>query len=101
MFILFLGGSLFLYGQYSKEFKRIFIDAGTLYETGFYDEAFTRYKDLLNLEPGNHNILFLCGACCLNIPGNEELAIAYLEKAAGGVHLKYRENSHKEKGSPA
>jgi len=48
-----------LNGQYTKEFKRIFFDAAYLYETGFYDEAFNRYKNLLTLDPGNSNILFL------------------------------------------
>ena len=40
-------------------------------------KAFNRYKNLLTLDPGNCNILFHCGACCLNIPGNEEQAITY------------------------
>ncbi len=53
--------------------------------TGFYDEAFNRYKNLLTLDPGNSNILFHCGACCLNIPGNEGQAITYLKEAAPGV----------------
>jgi len=89
-----------LHGQYTKEFKRIFFDADYLYETEFYEEAFNRYKNLLTLDPGNKNILFLCGACCLNIPGSEELAITYLKEAAEGVSMNYKEHSHKESGAP-
>jgi len=87
-------------GQYTKEFKRIFFDAGYLYHAGFYEEALNRYKNLLTLDPGNSNILFHCGACCLNIPGNESLAITYLKEASGGVALSYKDNSHKESGAP-
>ena len=81
IWILLLGVSLASYGQYTKEFKRIFFDAEYLYQTGFYEEAFNRYKNLLTLDPGNSNILFHCGACCLNIPGNEDQAITYLQEA--------------------
>jgi len=97
---LFLAAATVLNGQYTKEFKRIFFDADYLMETGFYEEAFNRYKNLLTLDPGNSNILFHCGACCLNIPGNEEQAITYLKEAAEGVTLSYKEKSHKEPGAP-
>ena len=97
---LFVSVSMGLNGQYTKEFKRIFFDADYLYETGFYEEAFNRYKNLLTLDPGNSNILFHCGACCLNIPGNEAEAITYLKDAVEGVSLSYKEGSHKESGAP-
>ena len=100
MLLLFLAAGTALNGQYTKEFKRIFFDADYLMETGFYEEAFNRYKNLLTLDPGNCNILFHCGACCLNIPGNEEQAISYLKEAAEGVTLNYKEKSHKEPGAP-
>ena len=58
-------------GQDSKEYKRIFLDAEYLYQTGFYEEAFNRYKNLLRLDPDNSNVLFRCGACCLNLPARE------------------------------
>jgi len=88
-------------GQYTKEFKRIFFDAEYLYQTGFYEEAFSRYKNLLTLDPGNSNILFHCGACCLNIPGMEKEAVTYLQEAAPGVSLSYNERSHSESAAPA
>ncbi len=100
LWIVFLGISVAATGQYTKEFKRIFFDAEYLYQTGFYEEAFNRYKNLLTLDPGNSNILFHCGACCLNIPGNENQAVAYLQEAAPGVTLTYKERSHKEPGAP-
>ncbi len=66
----------------------------------FYNEAFSRYKNLLTLDPGNNNILFHCGACCLNIQGSEPQAIIYLEESVKGVSETYKDNSHKERGSP-
>ncbi len=98
--LIFLGMSLVASGQYTKEFKRIFFDASYMYQTAFYEEAFNRYKNLLTLDPGNSNILFHCGACCLNIPGNEQQAVTYLKEAAQGVTQAYKENSHKEPGAP-
>jgi len=89
-----------LNGQYTKEFKRIFFDADYLLETGFYEEAFSRYKNLLTLDPGNSNILFHCGVCCLNIQGSENQAITYLKEATEGVSLSYKDKSHKESGAP-
>lgn len=87
-------------GQYTKEFKRIFHDADYMFQTGFYGEAFSRYKNLLTLDPGNSNILFHCGACCLELPGNEEQAVVYLQEAANGVNLSYKNRSPQEPGAP-
>ena len=97
---VFIAGTISVNGQYTKEFKRIFFDADYLYETQFYEEAFNRYKNLLTLDPGNSNILFLCGACCLSIPGSEDLAITYLKEAVAGVSRDYKEHSHKEASAP-
>jgi len=98
--LLFVSASMALNGQYTKEFKRIFFDADYLYETEFYEEAFNRYNNLLTLDPGNSNILFHCGACCLKIPGKEAEAITYLKEAVKGVTLSYKEGKHKESGAP-
>lgn len=100
IWIILLGVSVTARGQYTKEFKRIYSDAEYLYQTGFYEEAFNRYKNLLTLDPGNSNILFHCGACCLSIPGNEEQAVTYLREAAPGVSPSYKESSHKEPAAP-
>ncbi|MDF1574590.1 MAG: OmpA family protein [Bacteroidales bacterium] len=100
LLLLLLAGGTILNGQYTKEFKRIFFDADYLMETDFYEEALNRYKNLLTLDPGNHNILFRCGACCLNIPGNEDQAITYLKEAVEGVSMNYKDKSHKESGAP-
>ncbi len=97
---MFLTAAVAVSGQHSKEFKRIFFDAEYLYQTEFYEEAFNRYKNLLTLDPGNSNILFHCGACCLNIPGSEQQAITYLKEAVTGVTQSYKERSHKELGAP-
>lgn len=97
---LFLMAAMAMSAQNTKEFKRIFFDAEYLYQTQFYDEAFNRYKNLLTLDPGNSNILFRCGACCLNIPGNEEQAVTYLSEATPGITLDYKDRSHKEPGAP-
>ena len=89
-----------LRGQYTKEFKRIFFDASYLYETGFYEEALKRYNNLLALDPGNCNILFHCGVCCLNIQGSELEALTHLKKAVKCATSDFKDNAPDETRSP-
>jgi outer membrane protein OmpA-like peptidoglycan-associated protein len=89
-----------LSGQYTKEFKRIYFDASYLFETGFYEEALKRYNNLLALDPGNCNILFHCGVCCLNIQGSELEALTHLKKAVKCATKEYRDNAPEETRSP-
>jgi len=89
-----------LSGQYTKEFKRIYFDASYLYETGFYEEALKRYNNLLALDPGNCNILFHCGVCCLNIQGSELEALTHLKAAVKCATHEYRDNAPDETRSP-
>ncbi len=100
LLLMLLAAGTALNGQYTKEFKRIYFDADYLLETEFYEEAFSRYKNLLTLDPGNSNILFHCGTCCLHILGSEDQAITYLKEAVEGVSLSYKDKSHKESGAP-
>jgi outer membrane protein OmpA-like peptidoglycan-associated protein len=97
---LLLASAGSLSGQYTKEFKRIYFDASYLYETGFFDEALKRYNNLLALDPGNCNILFHCGVCCLNIQGSELEALTHLKKAVKCATQDYRDNAPDETRSP-
>lgn len=99
VFIL-LSATLTSSGQYTKEFKRLFHDASYLLESGFYEEAYNRYKNLLILDPGNCNILFHCGVCCLSIQGLELEALAHLKKAVKCATPDYRNNAPDEARSP-
>lgn len=100
MVFLLLSSTIVLSGQYTKEFKRIFFDASYLLETGFYEEALSRYNNLLTLDPGNCNILFHCGVCCLNIQGSELEALTYLKKAVKCATPDFKENAPDESRSP-
>ena len=100
MMLLFLTAGVALNGQYTKEFKRIFFDADYLMETGFYEEAYNRFNNLLTLDPGNYNILYHVGTCCLHMPGKEEEAITFLKEAAVGVSPSFKAKSHKEPAAP-
>ena len=99
VFIL-ISVTLSLSGQYTKEFKRLFHDASYLLESGFYEEALNRYKNLLILDPGNCNILFHCGVSCLSIQGSELDALTYLKKAVKCATPDYRNNAPDETRSP-
>lgn len=97
---LLVASTVTLSGQYTKEFKRIFYDASYLMETGFYEEALKRYNNLLALDPGNCNILFHCGVCCLNIQGRELEALTHLKKSVKCVTPDYKDNAPDESRSP-
>jgi len=97
---LMIASALTVSAQYTKEFKRIFFDASYLFETGFYEEALKRYNNLLALDPGNCNILFHCGVCCLNIQGSELEALTHLKEAVKCATTDYRDNSPDETRSP-
>jgi outer membrane protein OmpA-like peptidoglycan-associated protein/tetratricopeptide (TPR) repeat protein len=99
VFIL-ISATLTSSGQYTKEFKRLFHDASYLLETGFYEEAYNRYKNLLILDPGNCNILFHCGVCCLSIQGLELEALTHLKKSVKCSTPDYRDNAPDETRSP-
>lgn len=97
---MLMASTLAVSAQYTKEFKRIFFDASYLYETGFYEEALKRYNNLLALDPGNCNILFHCGVCCLNIQGSELEALPYLKEAVKCATDDFRDNAADETRSP-
>lgn len=98
--LILISATLTSSGQYTKEFKRLFHDASYLLETGFYEEAYNRYKNLLILDPGNCNILFHCGVCCLSIQGLEMEALTHLKKAVKCSTPDYRDNAPDEARSP-
>ncbi|HOF20129.1 MAG TPA: tetratricopeptide repeat protein [Bacteroidales bacterium] len=65
-----------------------------------YREALPIYQELLKLYPDNSNFKYRIGQCYLNLPGEKEKAIAYLEEAADNINPDYKEKNFREKGAP-
>ncbi|HEY4785366.1 MAG TPA: OmpA family protein [Bacteroidales bacterium] len=79
---------LFLDGEYfflSEDYEEALYSYNTLYKRGYADNA---------------NINYRVGLCYLNIPGEKNRSISYLEKAVQNMTNRYSEGSFKETKCP-
>ena len=65
-----------------------------------YEEAVYYFLKLVDLYPDNANFNWKVGETYLRIPGQEQKAIPYLEKAVKKTSLKYKPRSFEEKNAP-
>jgi hypothetical protein len=84
--------------QSSGEMKKIFEKAESYYLYEDYELANQLY--LLLDSTGNLNIEYKIGNCYLNIPGEKEKSIPYLEKAVKSASYDSKTESFKEKRAP-
>jgi hypothetical protein len=84
--------------QSPGEMKQIFAKAESYYLYEEYELANQLY--LLLDTPDNLNIKYKIGNCYLNIPGEKEKAIAYLEDAVKNATYEAKPTSFKEKRAP-
>ncbi|MCU0362137.1 MAG: hypothetical protein MUE32_02160 [Bacteroidales bacterium] len=84
--------------QSKAERKEIFLQAESYYLFEEYELANQLY--LLLETPDNGNIKYKIGVCYLNIPGEKQKAIAYLEEAVKTCVYNSKTDSHKEKQAP-
>ncbi len=84
-----------------ENLKEIYLDAEFFLLNEDYSEALANYQQIYRRGyQENANINFRIGQCYLNIPGEKEKAITYLEKAVKGVDSKYVEGMFKETRAP-
>ncbi len=88
------------FSQYSKEIKRAFLDGEYFLAMEAYRDALEGYLKVYKVSPDNANINYRIGLCYLNIPGQKEKAIPYLEKAVKNITENYKEGSIKEEQAP-
>jgi len=84
--------------QSSSENKNIFTQAETYFLYEEYELANQLY--LLLDSPDNLNIKYKIGTCYLNIPGEKEKSIPYLEQAVKNATYESKTDSYKEKRAP-
>jgi hypothetical protein len=85
-------------GQSSEEMKKIFAQAESYYLYEEYDLANQLY--ILLETPDNMNIKYKIGTCYLNIPGEKEKSIPYLEEAVNTASYDSKTESFKETKAP-
>ena len=79
-FCSLLAGNL-LYAQVISDPKELFEEGDFFFLAEEYEEALYLFISLLDSDPDNANFNFKVGNAYMNIPGQEYLAIPYLEKA--------------------
>ena len=70
-----------IYAQDNKSLQESFLEAEYFLMNEDYSDALTYYLQLYEKLPDNSNIAYCIGVCYLNIPGEKNLSVAYLETA--------------------
>jgi outer membrane protein OmpA-like peptidoglycan-associated protein/tetratricopeptide (TPR) repeat protein len=87
--------------QYQEVLKDIFLDAEFFLMDESYADALVEYQKLIPRGyENNANINYRIGVCYLNMPGEKEKALPFLEKAVTNVTAKYKEGIFKETHAP-
>jgi hypothetical protein len=89
-----------LFAQAKVENKLTFYDAESWVLFEDYKEALPEYQQLLRSYPNNYNFKYRIGQCYLNVPGEKDKAIGYLEDAVKHINPKYKEGKFRETGAP-
>jgi tetratricopeptide (TPR) repeat protein len=89
-----------LFPQSRIQNKMNFYDAESWILFEDYKEALPLYQQLIKSYPDNSNLKYRIGQCYLNLPGEKDKAIAFLEDAVKNINPKYKEGRFRESGAP-
>ena len=89
-----------LLAQVVTDPEELFSEGEYFFLSEEYEEALYYYKQLLQAFPDHANFNWKAGNTYLQIPGQEFLAIPYLEKAVTRTSIKYKKRKFKEKNAP-
>lgn len=101
--IILILSLLLVPGSYSQEItdpEELFSEGEFFYLAEEYQEALYFYRRLTDKFPGNANFNFKVGMTYLQIPGQEHLAVPYMEKAITQTSIKYKKRSYSESNAP-
>lgn len=88
------------YAQIITDPEELFSEGEFFYLAEEYQEALYYYRQLTEQYPDNANFNFKVGMTYLQIPGQEHLAVPYLEKAVSQTNIKYKKRSYTESNAP-
>lgn len=80
--------------------KELLDDGNFFFQEEDYEEAIFYFLKLEGTSYMNPNTQYKIGVCYLNQPGQEYLAVPYLEKAITDINPKYKPRSAEEKQAP-
>lgn len=104
LFFSFLGFICMAPGAYAQQIdaalKENFQDAEYFFSQESYPDALVEYLKLNKKFPENASYNYKIGICYLNMPGQKEKAVPYLQKAAQNVSAAYKDGIVTEKRAP-
>lgn len=92
--------STFITAQSHRETRKMFHEAESWFLFEEYEEALPLYLNLLETDPDNYNYKYRIGVCYLNIPGEKEKSLPYLQEASRHINYRYREDRFRETEAP-
>jgi hypothetical protein len=98
--LLTLFSDNYLFPQAKGEIKIMYYEAESYILFEDYKEALPFYQSLLKFFPTNTNYKYRLGQCYLNIPGEKDKAIGFLEDAVKNINPDYKQGKLKETGAP-
>jgi len=89
-----------IYAQDNKSLQDSFLEAEYFLMNEDYPDALTYYLHLYEKLPENSNIAYCIGVCYLNIPGEKNLSVDYLETATKNMSAKHKEGTINQTAAP-
>jgi hypothetical protein len=86
--------------QLSENDKYDYSDGDYYYEMGDIEKSIRFFLKLTNKYPDNSKFNYRTGLCYLNLKGEEEKALPYLQKSVTEIDTKYSAISTKNSGAP-
>ncbi|TVR75275.1 MAG: hypothetical protein EA408_00685, partial [Marinilabiliales bacterium] len=89
-----------IYSQLYTGRQEMFLEAEAFHLFQEYNEALPLYLELLKEDPDNAFLSYRAGSCYLNIPGEKERSIEYLEKAVTAIDSRDRRPTFRTREAP-
>ncbi|HCC72026.1 MAG TPA: hypothetical protein DEQ09_12885 [Bacteroidales bacterium] len=89
-----------LTAQSRKEIRDMFYETESWLLFEEYKDALPLYLNLSKINPENYNYKYRIGLCYLNIPGEKEKALPYLQDAVMHINPDYRKGRFSETEAP-
>lgn len=86
--------------QEIKNMQEVFLETEYFFLNEDYSDALPLYLQLYEKMPENSNLAYRIGACYLNIPGQKNLSIDYLETASKNMSAKHKEGTINQTAAP-
>ncbi len=92
--------SVSVFGQENKNLQDTFLEAEYFFMNEHYPDALSIYLQLYEKLPDNANLAYCIGVCYLNIPGEKNLSVNYLETASKNISAKHKEGTITQISAP-